>query len=47
MVNILHTVHTHSARWFVMAFLDATACTVLYTKIFGTNFTCYAKKDSH
>ena len=22
-------------------------CNCMYTKIFGTNFTCYAKKDSH
>ena len=26
MVNILHTVHAYSARWFMMAFSDATAC---------------------
>ena len=26
MVNILHTVHTYSARWFMMAFSDATVC---------------------
>ena len=22
-------------------------CNCMYTKIFGTNFTCYAKKDNH